>query len=100
MKQGIFTAAARRELAEATAWFDQHSALGGAAFEAMIYEAVAAICEMPLAAPPWPTVPRLRVRTLKHVKYRVFYEVTDDEIRIVAIAHTSRRPGYWLGRVR
>jgi plasmid stabilization system protein ParE len=30
--------------------------------------------------------------------YVVFFEVADDAITIVAVAHQRRRPGYWLDR--
>lgn len=96
----IFSGAARQDLVEATTWFEEHSALGGAAFAAMIREAVERISRMPFAAPPWRHAPRFRARTLTRVHYRIFYEVADQTIRIIAIAHTSRRPGYWLDHGR
>lgn len=37
---------------------------------------------------------------LKHFRYAVVYEVLEDEILVVAVAHTSREPNYWLGRRR
>ena len=30
--------------------------------------------------------------------YAVFYRIDGPEVAIVAVAHTSRRPGYWLNR--
>jgi plasmid stabilization system protein ParE len=30
--------------------------------------------------------------------YGVIYQVTADELRIIAIAHQRRRPAYWRGR--
>jgi hypothetical protein len=30
--------------------------------------------------------------------YKVAYRIRDHDIHIVAIAHTSRRPGYWKNR--
>jgi len=98
--QIVFTDVARRDLIEATTWFEEHSALGGTAFAALIRETVERISKVPLAAPAWAPEPRFRAWTLKRVNYRVFYEITDRAIRIVAIAHTSRRPGYWLGRLK
>ena len=35
---------------------------------------------------------------LPRFPYGVFYQVTSDEIRIVAVAHQRRRPGYWASR--
>ena len=96
----IFTGVARRDLTEATTWFEEHSVLGGAAFATLIRETVERISQVPFAAPRWPPMPRFRAWTLKRVNYRVFYEIAGRAVRIVAIAHTSRRPGYWLGRLR
>ena len=98
--QVVFTGSARRELTEATTWFEEHSGLAGAGFATLIHQAMERIRKVPFAAPRWPPAPRFRAWTIRRVNYRVFYEVIGPTIRIVAIAHTSRRPGYWLGRLR
>lgn len=36
-----------------------------------------------------------RVRVEKFPHSLVFYERAENDIRIVAVAHPSRRPGYW-----
>jgi plasmid stabilization system protein ParE len=45
--------------------------------------------------------PRLGVRRvpLKRFPYVVAYLETDAAIRVLAIVHDRRRPGYWLSRV-
>lgn len=35
---------------------------------------------------------------MKHFPYSVIYTLTADEIQILAVAHHSRRPGYWRKR--
>ena len=35
---------------------------------------------------------------LKTFRYVVVFEIVSDEVLIVAVAHTSRAPNYWLGR--
>jgi len=35
---------------------------------------------------------------MKHFPYSLVYIVSKDEIRILAVAHQSRRPDYWAGR--
>ena len=35
---------------------------------------------------------------VKHFPYALIYMVSGDEIRILAVAHHSRRPGYWRSR--
>src|SRR5438094_10195896 len=35
---------------------------------------------------------------LRRFPYSVIYQVTSDELRVIAVAHHRRRPGYWAGR--
>ena len=35
---------------------------------------------------------------MRHFPYSIFYTVSDDEIRVLAVAHHSRLPGYWRKR--
>lgn len=35
---------------------------------------------------------------MKHFLYGVIYVAVADEIRVLAVAHQSRRPGYWRKR--
>ena len=39
-----------------------------------------------------------RMLALHSFPYSVIYRLQNNEIRIVAVAHHSRRPGYWGGR--
>ncbi|MEO8436328.1 MAG: type II toxin-antitoxin system RelE/ParE family toxin [Pyrinomonadaceae bacterium] len=36
--------------------------------------------------------------SLIYLSYSLIYMVSGDEIRILAVAHHNRRPGYWRGR--
>lgn len=40
----------------------------------------------------------MRMLTLHDFPYSLIYRIQRDEIRIIAVAHHSRRPGYWVGR--
>lgn len=42
---------------------------------------------------------RLRTAHLNDFRYSVIYRVEDEEILVVAVAHQSRKPGYWKGRI-
>lgn len=35
---------------------------------------------------------------LRRFPYSIIYQLKPDEIRVIALAHQSRRPGYWRGR--
>jgi len=37
---------------------------------------------------------------MRRFPFSIVYYVADDTIRIVAVAHAKRRPGYWRTRVR
>jgi toxin ParE1/3/4 len=39
-----------------------------------------------------------RVQLLRYPHNLIFYERAESDIRIVAVAHPSRRPGYWRRR--
>jgi len=36
---------------------------------------------------------------LKIFQYAVIFEILEEEILLVAVAHTSRKPNYWLNRL-
>jgi toxin ParE1/3/4 len=42
----------------------------------------------------------IRRALLARFPYAVVFLVRDDEVRILAVAHAKREPGYWLSRVR
>ncbi len=56
---------------------------------------MALILENPAGAPVWEKEPRLRRRVVPGFPYLVFYELNDDIVSVVAVAHGRRRPGYW-----
>ena len=35
---------------------------------------------------------------LRRFPYSIIYQVTTDELRVIAVAHHRRRPGYWASR--
>jgi toxin ParE1/3/4 len=41
---------------------------------------------------------RYRFYRVHRFPYVIYYECLPDRVRVVAIAHERRRPGYWLGR--
>lgn len=64
-----------------------------------ISDSIVQIAELPDAWPLSRLDPRVRVRYLRRLRYGIFYLVELDVITVVAVAHTSRRPGYWLSRI-
>ncbi len=42
----------------------------------------------------------IRRALLARFPYALVFLVREDEVRVLAVAHAKRRPGYWLSRVR
>lgn len=63
-----------------------------------IERAIAFIRRNPVASPERPHP--FRCKPLSHFPFNIFYTVEPKFILIVAVAHQSRKPGYWLGRIR
>jgi plasmid stabilization system protein ParE len=45
-------------------------------------------------------LPGIRTCLLRKFRYSLIYTIERDGLLILAVAHHSRRPGYWVGRVR
>jgi plasmid stabilization system protein ParE len=59
---------------------------------ARIQEMVARLAELPLSGRAVAQRPGVRVVPLLRYRYKLFYRVSDEAIRILHIRHTSRRP--------
>ena len=87
---------AGQELTEAQTWYRERSEVAAQAFALEIDHAVRSIAEAPLR---WPQGRRGERRfMLDRFPYTVLYRVRADHIFITAVAHQSRRPGYWRHR--
>jgi plasmid stabilization system protein ParE len=65
-------------------------------FLAEIRRAEDLIGQFPQWAPE--ILPGIRKRVLRKFPYSLIYTIERDELLILAVAHHSRRPGYWAGR--
>lgn len=92
---------AAAELAEAVRWYEARRRGLGAEFRDVIGAAFDRIRQQPDAGSPVP-VPStvgLRRHLIPRFAFQVIYYVRNEEIAIIAIAHTSRRPNYWRHRL-
>ena len=97
-----FDAEAEDELRAAAAWYERQRRGRGGELLAAVADALVAVQEAPAAAPPAPLVPGelgVRRRLTRRFPYAVVFVELPDEIRVVAVAHGRRRPGYWRGRL-
>ena len=93
-----FHPAATRELFDAGAWFEAQRPGLGDRFDDEVGQVLAYIDAAPNGGTRWRATPAStwRVRTFP---FLIVYLVEPEEIVIVAVAHTKRRPGYWLSRL-
>ncbi len=91
-------------VAEATAagdWYESQRPGLGADLAGEIERALEMISENPQTWAVWPGIPAgvgVRRFLLPRFPFALAYVVRADEVVILAVAHTSRRPGYWLIR--
>jgi plasmid stabilization system protein ParE len=93
-----FVPEAEDELGLAADFYERRRMGQGTAFRDAVAQAVLLIAEYPeVGSPLIRTVRRLTVSGFPFV---LVYVRTSDAVRIIAVAHTSRRPTYWLERVQ
>lgn len=95
---------AEEELIAAIHWYEDREEGLGYRFFARIMEAETSIQQAPEA---WQAVPGVRPRqpplrrtVVNGFPYIVVYLALETEIRVIAIAHTKRRPDHWRRRFR
>jgi toxin ParE1/3/4 len=79
-------------------YYESCSAGLGAELEDEIDAVLETILQFPRAAPQWRDRPDRRIARLDRFPFALAYQIQADEIVILALAHTSRRPGYWSRR--
>ncbi|HEV3272263.1 MAG TPA: type II toxin-antitoxin system RelE/ParE family toxin [Candidatus Methylacidiphilales bacterium] len=90
---------ALEELAEAVTYYLQHASHEVASdFDASVEKGVADIRRALERYPLWENT-RARKYVVPRFPYLIFYVDYLDRIRVLAVAHTSRRPGYWKTRI-
>jgi plasmid stabilization system protein ParE len=87
------------ELHEAAAWYEQRRPGLGAEFRAAVERAVSRIRGNPQAGAQF-RASRFRYLSVRRFPYVDFCAEGRQAIRVLAIAHSKRRPGYWTRRAR
>lgn len=102
MKRVHLTPAANREIAEAAEWYEARQAGLSDRFFEEIDNALALIRRHPsafLLLPDLPSDLQVRRALLDRFPYSLIFLELPSEIRIIAVSHLKRRPGYWLSRL-
>ena len=94
---------AAQEAIEAAAWYENECRGLGIEFDHAVSSAISLLEDsiVPLVNMPGATGAHGAKRiVLKRFPYDIVIRESPEEIIIVAIAHHSRRPGYWRRRLR
>ncbi len=94
-------ASARRELKQDAAWYERREGGLGERFLDAVRQGFQRIVDHPQSLPR-DTMKRsrrdIRRCAVSGFSYQVIFEIRPDELVVLAIAHGSRRPGYWSRR--
>ena len=85
------------EFIEAAAYYERHVPGLGERFQSEIRRIVDLLVNQPQIGSP--ADPDLRKFILTRFPFTLYYSITADVLRIEAVAHHSRRPGYWKERI-
>ena len=87
---------ARQELLDVIAFYESIDPDLVARFRAEVERVISLIRQSPEA---WPTFSRStrRCRT-RRFPYAIVYRIKSKEVEVLAVAHSSRRPNYWVDR--
>jgi toxin ParE1/3/4 len=101
VKRARYHPAARDELHGAVAFDESERPGRGVDLEEAVRRVVRRIQLLPQSAPRWPRIDPQEIRRakVKRHPYVVVYAVLEDQLVVLAIAHTSKRPGYWRERI-
>jgi toxin ParE1/3/4 len=94
---------ALEEIAQAALWFDSQRIGLGDAFWQAVDSLLQRIEENPMAfsRSEFATVELdIRFGIVWRFNFAVHFLVETDEIQIISVAHSSRRPGYWLSHIK
>lgn len=94
---------AETEYRQAGVWYESRREGLGLEFFDEIDTTIGQVLEFPRIGAPVPRLPRdLPVRrvAVRRFPYHVVYLEMAEELRILAVAHDRRRPGYWRQRLR
>ena len=86
------------EVVQATAYYLDQSSTVADEYLADIADATDLLLRFPHAGSP--VAGKARRLILKTFPYQLIYRVEGEEIRIYAVAHLKRKPGYWRTRLR
>ena len=79
-------------------YYESRQAGLGTELEDEVDAAFSLILRFPEAAPQWRDRPDRRVAVLDRFPFTIPYQITREDVVVLALAHTRRRPDYWARR--
>jgi plasmid stabilization system protein ParE len=94
---------AQEEFLAGIRWYAQHDPVVALRYFNVVQTTLAEIAEAPHV---WPLAPNvdatleMRRFILPSFPYSIVFLELATEVRVIAVAHGRRKPGYWLDRIR
>ena len=98
MTEVVFLDPALTELREAARWYDEHQTGVGHEFLRAVDQALDRLLRDPSARPT--TGKGIYRQLVDRFPFDLLYRIRPARIEVVAVAHHSRKPGYWQHRAR
>jgi plasmid stabilization system protein ParE len=92
----IFHPEADEDYRHAYRWYEERSARAAQRFETEVENILNRISNEPELFPKYDATNRFAV--VRRFPYSVVYRPLDDCLYVIAVAHSSRSPGYWRDR--
>jgi len=99
VKDVILHDEAQKEMEEAASWYEEKRIGLGDDFLDMVDKTFVEIARTPGAFGFFSNT-EFRKRSTKRFPYLIIYREREDDIWVVAVAHTKRKPRYWLNRTK
>ncbi|HEX5645389.1 MAG TPA: type II toxin-antitoxin system RelE/ParE family toxin [Nitrospira sp.] len=97
MSKATFHEAASAEVNEAAKYYEERVPGLGLLFLAAVEEAAEKVLANPEAFQL--VGEEIRHKLIRRFPYSLLYVIEPDRIRVIAVAHQKRRPGYWIYRL-
>ncbi len=93
----VFDPDAKAEFLAAVQYYESCQSGLGRRFKLFVHSAIQKIADTPFQYRLIHT--HFRRYLLPKFPYAILFSIEPDNIRIIAVAHTKRKPGYWLRRI-
>lgn len=94
----VVRAAAGAEIEAAAGWYERRQPDLGGDFVVEVEATFARVLNAPFQFAVLKAGDPFRRALVERFPYHVFFEVLEDLVVVVAVAHERRRPGYWRRR--